>query len=150
LKWEALDDESFERLVFNLISTAPDYENPRWLTKTRAADRGRDLSVERVYRDALSGVRRQRVIISCKHWLSKSVSPDAVQAALIRIPLSEPPAVDTLIIATSGRFTADAVELIDKHNDSLNRPQIDPWPESHLESLLAQRPDLVPTGLRPS
>ncbi len=150
LKWEALDDEGFERLVFDLISNAPDYENPRWLTKTRAADRGRDLSVERVYRDALSGVRRQRVIISCKHWQSKSVDPDEVQAALLRIPLSEPPKVDALIIATSGRFTADAVELIEKHNDARNRPQIDPWPESHLESLLAQRPDLVPIGLRPS
>jgi hypothetical protein len=150
LKWEALDDEGFERLVFNLISSAPEYENARWLTKTRAPDRGRDLSVERVYRDALSGVRRQRVTISCKHWLSKSVDPDDVQAALTRIPLSEPPAVDALIIATSGRFTADAVEFIDKHNDARNRPQIDPWPESHLESLVAQRPDLVPTGVRRS
>jgi len=37
-------------------------------------DRGRDLSVVRVTRDHLSGVSRARVIIQCKHWLSKSVS----------------------------------------------------------------------------
>lgn len=123
LRWQALDDEGFERLVFNLITNAPDYDNPRWLTKTRAPDRGRDLSVERTYRDELSGVRHQRVIVSCKHWLTKSIDPDTVRSALNRIPLSEPPAVDALIIATSGRFTADAVELIDKHNDTRARPK---------------------------
>ena len=31
LKWDALDDAGFERLLFNLISAAPGYENPEWL-----------------------------------------------------------------------------------------------------------------------
>lgn len=48
LNWTALDDETFERLIFCLISDAPGYENPAWLTRTRAPDRGRDLSVTRV------------------------------------------------------------------------------------------------------
>jgi hypothetical protein len=148
LNWDDLDDEGFERLVFNLISSATGYENSRWLTKTHAPDRGRDLSAERVYRDELSGSRRQHVIVSCKHWRSKSIGPVEVQAALTRVPLVEPPTVDVLVIATSGRFTADAVALIDKHNEQRSRPQIDPWADSHLESLLAQRPDLIPIGLR--
>lgn len=40
LNWTALDDDRFERLVFNLLSQAPGYENARWLMKTRAPDRG--------------------------------------------------------------------------------------------------------------
>ena len=34
LKWETLTPEEFERLIFALISVAPGYENPQWLTKT--------------------------------------------------------------------------------------------------------------------
>lgn len=150
LDWAAIDDEGFERLIFNLISNTPGYENPRWLTKTHAPDGGRDLSVERVHTDPLGGTKRQRVIIACKHWLSKSVDPDVVHAALARVPLSEPPPVDVLVVATSGRFTNDAVRVIDHHNNGRIRPEIEPWAESHLEGLLAQRPDLSPTGLRPN
>jgi hypothetical protein len=74
LKWESLTDEEFERLVFALISSTRNYENPSWLTRTNAPDRGRDLSATRVAYDQLSGAMRSRVIIQCKHWLSKSVS----------------------------------------------------------------------------
>lgn len=49
LKWESLTDEDFERLIFMLISHEQGYENPEWLTKTNAPDRGRDLSVHRVF-----------------------------------------------------------------------------------------------------
>ncbi len=149
LDWDAIDDEGFERLIYNLISDTPGYENPRWLTKTHAPDGGRDLSVERVYIDPLGGTKRQRVIIACKHWLSKSIGPDVVHAGLARVTLSEPPPVDILVIATSGRFTNDAVRVIDHHNNGRARPEIEPWAESHLEGLLSQRPDLAPTGLRP-
>jgi hypothetical protein len=55
LDWQRLSDEDFERLVFNIISSAPGYENAQWLTRTNAPDRGRDLSVERVQIDSLSG-----------------------------------------------------------------------------------------------
>jgi len=149
LRWKALDDESFERLVFNLISNTQGYENAQWLTKTHAADGGRDLSVDRVHADLLGGTKRQHVIISCKHWLTKSIGPDVIHAALARIRLSEPPAVDLLVIATSGRFTKDAVTVMDQHNNDRERPEIEPWAESHLEGLLFQRPDLTPPGLRP-
>jgi hypothetical protein len=58
LKWESLDDEAFERLIFRLISATPGYENPAWLTQTNAPDRGRDLSVTRVFSDPLGGTFR--------------------------------------------------------------------------------------------
>jgi hypothetical protein len=63
LAWEVLDAEDFERLLFNIVSDAEGYANPKWLTRTNAPDRGRDISVDRGLPDFLSGVMRQRIII---------------------------------------------------------------------------------------
>lgn len=143
LAWANLDDEDFERLVFTLISDTPGYENPEWLMQTRAADRGRDLSVTRVVQDALSGTQRSRVVIQCKHWKSRSVALADAAATKEQMSLWADPRVDILIIATSGRFTADAVAWIEKHNASGALPRIEMWAESHLEKLLASRPATI-------
>lgn len=143
LKWESLHDEEFERLIFALISTTAGYENPSWLTCTNAPDRGRDLAVTRVTRDQLSGVMRSRVIIQCKHWLSKSISLPDVRTIIAEMSLWEPPKVDVLIIATSGRFTTDALDYIEKYNLSDRALRVEMWPESHLERLLAERPGVI-------
>jgi hypothetical protein len=143
LHWNKLDDDYFERLLFALISSEPGYENPEWLMRTRAPDRGRDLSVTRVIVDGLSGTTRQRVIIQCKHWLSKSVGLPDASAVKEQMKLWPDPRVDVLVIATSGRFTTDAVQWIERHNASGEIPRIEMWPESHLERLLAARPPLI-------
>lgn len=143
LKWESLSDEQFERLLFVLISSEQGYENPEWLMKTNAPDRGRDLSVHRIYSDPLGGTLRQRVIIQCKHWQSKSVGPSEIATLKEQMKLWEPPRVDIHVIATSGRFTSDAVSLIEKHNHSDSALRIEMWPESHLERLLASRPAII-------
>jgi hypothetical protein len=149
LKWEGLKDEDFERLVFALISTTKGYENPFWLTRTNAPDRGRDLSVTRVTHDQLSGVFRSHVIIQCKHWLTKSVSVNDVVRLKAEMVLWEPPKVDVLIVATSGRFTTDALDFIEKNNLGDRALRIEMWAESHLERLLAERPALIAEfGLR--
>ena len=59
--------------------------------------------------------------------------------------LWEPPRVDVLIIATTGRFATDAVDLIEKHNTSNVALRIEMWPDSHLERLLARHPELIAT-----
>jgi hypothetical protein len=149
LEWAALTDEDFERLVFLIIADTPGYENPQWLQQTYAADRGRDLSVIKVETDPLAGVRRYRIIIQCKHWLSKSVSAPDAAATRSQMELWQPPRVDVLVIATSGRFTADAVHLIEQHNQADHALHISMWPDSHLERLLAARPHLIAQfGLR--
>lgn len=149
LGWAKLDDQAFERLIFALISDTPGYENPEWLMHTRAADRGRDLSVTRVIHDELSGTFRLRVVIQCKHWLSRSVSLADVAATKDQMALWTNPRVDVLIVATSGRFTADALTWIEGHNAGGALPRIEMWPESHLERLLAARPAVIAEfGLR--
>jgi hypothetical protein len=151
LAWDRLDDEQFERLIFQLISDSESYENPEWLQQTNAPDRGRDLSVTRVINDPLLGPRRQRVLIQCKHWLSKSVGVADLATLTAQMPLWEPPRVDMLIIATSGRFTADAISSMEKQNAMDKALHVVFWPESHLERLLASRPHLVAEfGLRGS
>lgn len=93
---------------------------------------------------------RQRVIIQCKHVLAKSLAPSDIANAVTAVKLCEPPPVDVLIFVTSGRFSANAVAWIEKHNPDRQRPALEPWAETHLESLLAQRPHLIGQfGLRP-
>ncbi|MBR1158072.1 restriction endonuclease [Bradyrhizobium elkanii] len=149
LAWSKIDDQAFERLIFTLISDTPGYENPEWLMQTRAPDKGRDLSVMRVIQDELSGTLRLRVVIQCKHWTSRSVSLSEVSSTKDQMALWPNPRVDVLIIATSGRFTADAVTWIEQHNANGASPRIEMWPESHLERLLAARPAIIAEfGLR--
>lgn len=143
LNWSVLTDEEFERLMFSLIGETPGYENPQWLQHTNASDRGRDLSVVRVYTDPLEGVRRHRIIIQCKHWLSRSVGPGDVSDVRSQMELWQPPRIDGLIIATTGRFTADAIALVEQHNQADRALHISMWPDSHLERLLAARPHLI-------
>ena len=143
LNWSALTDEEFERLIFSLIGETPGYENPQWLQHTNASDRGRDLSVVRVDTDPLEGVRRHRIIIQCKHWLSRSVGPGDVSDVRSQMELWQPPRVDGLIIATTGRCTADAIALVEQHNQADRALHISMWPDSHLERLLAARPHLI-------
>ncbi len=143
LGWDRLSEEDFERLIFGLVSGEEGYENPQWLTRTRAPDRGRDISVLRIVDDRLAGVTRSRVIIQCKHWMKRSVSVAEVSQLREQMKLWEPPRVDVCVIATTGRFTTDAVELIEKHNASDSALRIEMWPDSHLELLLAARPALI-------
>jgi hypothetical protein len=143
LRWSNLTAEDFERLIFSLISSENGYENPTWLMHTNAPDRGRDLSVFRVSTDALSGTSRIRIIIQCRHRQSDSVSPADVATLREQMRLWGEPRVDVLVIATSGRFTADAVSLIERHNTSDEALRIEMWPNSHLERLLASRPALI-------
>jgi hypothetical protein len=143
LPWERLDDDGFERLLFDLLRSYRNHQNVQWLMKTRAPDRGRDLSFERRLPDATGGVRIERVMVQAKHWLTKSVSPADIAATLAVVGQWEPPVIRGLIIATSGRFTQDAVAAAERHNDKGLLPLIELWPESKLEMLLSQKPGIA-------
>ena len=143
LTWLNLLDEDLERLIFSLISNTTGYENPEWLMQTRAPDRGRDLSATRVIQDELSGTSRLRVVIQCKHWLKRSVSIPEIGAVKDQMATWTNPRVDVLVVATTGRFTADAVTWVEAHNANGTVPRIEMWPDSHLERLLAARPALI-------
>lgn len=144
IDWSKLDSESFERLIFSILDASEDYENPEWLTTTNAPDRGRDISAYKITRDSLGHTRRFRVIIQCKHWQATSVSPTDVERAIAQRTLWGDPPVDELIIATSGRFTDPAVQVVENRNAGSERLHIRMWPDSELERILATRPELHP------
>jgi hypothetical protein len=139
LPWDRLDDDGFERLLFDLLRSFPEHENVQWLMQTRAPDRGRDLSLDRVLRDSTGGVRNERVIVQAKHWRKRSVGLPEAAATLAAVTEWEPPLVRGLIIATTGRFTADAVSWAKKHNDKGAAPHIELWPDSSPRSLTWQQ-----------
>lgn len=141
LDWSSLSPVDFERLIFNLIDRTSGYVDPQWLTHTNAPDRGRDLSVTRVTQDPLTGTRTKRVILACKH--TDSINLPTVTALKEQMKLWGPPRVDELIIVSSGRFTTDAVDYIEKHNRGDEVMRIEMWANSQLERLLANRPELI-------
>ncbi|WP_413100273.1 restriction endonuclease [Streptomyces sp. Inha503] len=143
LPWELLNDDGFERLLYDLLRDIPEHQNVEWLMQTRAPDRGRDLSMDRVLRDGSGGVRTERVIVQAKHWRSRSVNAAAVSETATAGKLWGPPLVRGIVIATSGRFTADAVSWAERHNSEGTAPYIELWPDSRLETLLAQRPHMA-------
>ncbi len=143
VNWTKVDDDGFERILFDLLRGLNGYQNVQWLMKTRAPDRGRDLSVERAIADSAGCTRTERVIVQAKHWTTKSVAPPDVLGTLASLTTWEPPVIRSLVIATSARFTADAVAVIEKHNNDGKMPLIEMWPDSHLEAMLSTRPDLI-------
>ncbi len=150
LNWSVLDAEGFERLLHNVLATTDGYENAELLMATNAPDRGRDLSVNRHTADQLAGSRFARIMIQCKHYLSRSVSVSEASDAVAKCETWTAPPFDELAIATSGHFTADAVTWIEARNQS-NRLQVEMWPRSRLEMILADRAALVEEfKLRPS
>lgn len=99
--------------------------------------------------DASGFARRERVVIQAKHWRAKSVDSASILDVVSRLSAWEPPHIHSLVVATSGRFTPDAVRFIESHNDKGSDPRIEPWPETHLEAMLARRPELTAAyGLR--
>lgn len=149
LQWDRLSAEDFERLLFELVRTTEGYENADWPMKTNVADRGRDIQVYRSVTDSLAAERRYRVIIQCKHWSSRSVGRDVLIQCIESVRLWEPPRVDVLILATTGGFSQDAVALAERRDGDREVPAVELWSDSHLETLLSRRPDLVTSfGLR--
>ena len=138
LPWEQLDQETFERMVFDLLRSAGSYENVEWLMKTNAPDRGRDISAVRVIVDELGGTKRSDVVIQCRRWITRSIGVPEIVVLLEQVGLWSRK-FSTIIVVTAGMFTQDAVEWREKRELNGESPFIEYWPRSHLEHLLASR-----------
>jgi hypothetical protein len=83
------------------------------------------------------------MIVQAKHWLTKSTAVGDISEAVAQMKLWEPPPVHVLVIATSGRLSAGALDWIERHNNSNEQPRIEVWTESDLELVLARRPHIA-------
>jgi Restriction endonuclease len=140
IKWPVLDPDAFERLIFEIVGSTDGYENPFRPMKTNAPDKGRDLTVDRITSDKLRGTHRDPVLIQCKHYQSKSVTLTDCTTSLEQAKLWPDAGFRVVVMATSGTFTQQAVEWMERHNGSGGFPAVEFWPRSHLERLLASRP----------
>ena len=142
LNWSVLDADGFERLLFELVGTTEGYENAFRPMKVNAPDKGRDVTVDRVLVDRLGGTRREAVLIQCKHYLVQSVTLADCTLTLEQAKLWTDADFRVVVIACSGSFTQQAVEWLERHNAQGSFPAVEFWPRSHLEHLLAARPDV--------
>lgn len=149
LKWASLDDDSFERLLFVLLQRTDGYSDVNWLMRTRASDRGRDIQSYRLLQDPVGPSRRLRVIVQCKHWQSRSVTLGDLSALLAKVSLWEPPKVDEIVVATSGRFTEQAVTWSEAREADRAVPRVVLLAELQIETMLSQHQGLFADfGLR--
>jgi hypothetical protein len=97
LRWEALTDEGFERLLFDLLRGLDGYDSVDWLMKTNASDHGRDLTAHMTLPDSSGFARRERVVVQAKHWRKKSVDPASILDVVSRLSAWEPPHIHRLV-----------------------------------------------------
>lgn len=90
------------------------------------------------------------MIVQAKHYPGRSVTLTEISSTVAQMNLWQPPTVDALVIATSGRFTTDGVQWVEAHNSKSQAPRVELWPGVQLEALLAPHPGIVAAhGLRP-
>lgn len=139
-KWEILDDQGFERLMYRLYFEL-DFDNIQWLQKTRAADIGRDISATRTSNG-------NRVLIQARHQTSSITALD-VNNVVVKAETWSPPFQEVIIVTTS-TFTQEAIRWTERHNSNPgNRPTVVLEPGGHLEVMLSKHPFLIShIGLR--
>ena len=149
MPWEKLSAADLERVLFDILRSLEHHQNVEWLQKTNAADKGRDLSCERVLDLGVGSKRTERVVVQAKHWTQKSIGVREIADTVNLMRIQPPPVVKTLIFATSGTFTQTAVEWTETWNNKGDAPNVELWPHSRLEALLAKMPGLAAAhGLR--
>jgi len=81
--------------------------------------------------------------VQAKHWPKKGIGPsDIADLVHAKLPLWEGEPVRTLIMATTGTFTQDAVRWVEQHNHAGERPDIALWSANEIEALLRKWPTL--------
>lgn len=141
LKWDAITYDNFERLCADLLESLPEWENVEWLTPTNASDRGRDITAFWVSHTTSRGTIRERAIIQCKHRPNKSVSAKDIEAFQNLSLLHDN--VDLYLLITSGKFSDQAIQIVEKQNQTNNKPHVEVWEHWKLEKLLASYPNLI-------
>lgn len=147
LNWEAINPEQFERLCADLLESSSGWENVEWLTSTNAPDRGRDIGVDWVTNDETRGTIREKCVIQCKHRIGNNISASEIENLQnITITYGN---VDLYLIVTCGKFTDQAIQVVQEWNKRNTKPKVEMWGDWKLEQLLASHPELIKRyGLR--
>jgi hypothetical protein len=139
-KWDVLDAEQFERLIFSLYEDDESFSEVQWLQHVNSPDSGRDISAKRVE----SG---NRILIQARHK-NQTIPSTEVNECVTNAETWDPP-FDEVLISTTSTFRESAIRWAEQNNKKKLRPIVGLEPKSQLEVKLSRRPDLIAQlGLR--
>jgi len=124
-RWDAIDDEQFEELVFKVLKSA----NPQQIKWRKGpGDKGRDIQVQFRRQGALGDDIDETYFVEVKHY-KKGVDPSAFEASLVWA-LAEQPHV--LLIVVSSHLTTP-------YNPKIRVPS--PWERKEIENEILKSSD---------
>ncbi len=134
-RWDAIDDEQFEELVFKVLESA----NPQQIKWRKGpGDKGRDIEVQFRRQGALGDDIDERYFVEVKHYQA-GVSPSAFESSLVWASAEEP---QVLLIVVSSHLTTSCRECLEAWKR--NHPKIrvpSPWERKEIENEILKSSD---------
>jgi Restriction endonuclease len=131
-RWNAINDEQFEELVFKVLKSA----NPQQIELRKGpGDKGRDIEVQFRRQDALGDEVNETYFVEVKHY-QKGVPSDAFKGALVWASSKKP---QVLLIVVSSHLTTscrDCLKSWHENNPNIRVPS--PWEREEIENKILQ------------
>ena len=146
-RWDAIDDEQFEELVFKVLKSA----NPQQIKWRKGpGDKGRDIQVEFRRQGALGDEVNETYFVEVKHYQA-GVSPSAFEGSLAWASAEQP---QILLIVVSSHLTTPCRECLEawrRNNPKIRVPP--PWERKEIENEILKSSDArefaISSGLLP-
>jgi hypothetical protein len=134
-RWDKIDDEQFEELVFTVLKSA----NPQQIKWRKGpGDKGRDIQVQFRRQGALGDEVNETYFVEVKHYQG-GVSPSAFEGSLAWASAEQP---QVLLIVTSSHLTTpcrDCLEAWQRNNPKIRVPS--PWERKEIENEILKSSD---------
>lgn len=134
-RWDKIDDEQFEELVFTVLRSA----NPQQIKWRKGpGDKGRDIQVQFRRQGALGDEVNETYFIEVKHYQG-GVSPSAFEGSLAWASAEQP---QVLLIIVSSHLTTpcrDWLESWQRNNPKIRVPP--PWERKEIENEILKSSD---------
>ncbi len=134
-RWDAIDDEQFEELVFKVLKSA----NPQQIEWRKGpGDQGRDIEVHFRRQDALGDDIDERYFVEVKHYQA-GVSPSAFESSLTWALAEEP---QVLLIVVSSHLTIPCRDYLKAWREKHPKIRVPPpWERAKIENEILKSSD---------
>lgn len=136
-RWDAIDDDQFEELVFKVLESA----NPQQIKwRIGPGDKGRDIQVQFRRQGVLGDDIDETYFVEVKHY-KKGVDPSAFGSSLVWASAEQP---QVLLIVVSSHLTTPSRECLEAWKR--NHPKIrvpPPWERKEIENKILQSSDAI-------
>jgi hypothetical protein len=134
-RWDAINDEQFEELVFKVLKSA----NPQQIDWRKGpGDKGRDIQVQFRRQGALGDDIDETYFVEVKHYQA-GVSPTAFEGSLVWALAEEP---QVLLIVVSSHLTIPCREYLETWREKHPKIRVPPpWERQEIENKILQSSD---------